>query len=100
MLDKPKESQERRLEGITSNKYEGDRGKTIAFLTQFKWYTLINHDASITCDPFKHLALFLSLIGSPKVEGWVKWSYDWLDKAEQNPDNILPFRTTAWEVLE
>jgi hypothetical protein len=36
MLDKPKESQERRLEGITPDKYEGDRGKTIAFLTQFK----------------------------------------------------------------
>jgi Retrotransposon gag protein len=26
--------------------------------------------------------------------------YDWLDKAEQNPDDILPFGTMAWEVLE
>jgi hypothetical protein len=72
MLDKPKESQERRLEGIAPNKYEGDRGKTIAFLTQFKQYILMNCDVSIARDPFKQLALFLSLIGGPKVEGWVK----------------------------
>jgi hypothetical protein len=46
------------------------------------------------------LALFLSLIGGTKVEGWVEQSYDWLDEAEQNLDNVLPFGTTAWEVLE
>ena len=34
------------------------------------------------------------------MEGWVKQSYNWLDKAEQNLDNILPFGTIAWEVLE
>jgi Retrotransposon gag protein len=34
------------------------------------------------------------------VEGWVERSYDWLDKAKQNPDNVLSFSTTAWEVLE
>jgi hypothetical protein len=36
MLDEPKESQGRRLEGIAPNKYEGNREKTLAFLTQFK----------------------------------------------------------------
>jgi hypothetical protein len=36
MLDEPKESQRRRLEGIPPDKYKGDRGKMIAFLTQFK----------------------------------------------------------------
>jgi hypothetical protein len=40
MLDKPKESQGRRLEGIAPDKYEGDRGKTIAFLTQLKQYSI------------------------------------------------------------
>jgi hypothetical protein len=34
------------------------------------------------------------------VEGWVEQLYDWLNKAEQNPDAILPFGTTTWEVLE
>ena len=42
MLDKPKESQGRRLEGIAPNKYEGNRGKMLAFLTQFKQYILMN----------------------------------------------------------
>jgi hypothetical protein len=26
--------------------------------------------------------------------------YDWLDKAKQNPDDVLPFSTMAWEVLK
>ena len=34
------------------------------------------------------------------MEGWVERSYNWLNKAKQNPDNVLPFGTTAWEVLE
>jgi hypothetical protein len=53
MLDEPKESQERRLEGISPNKYEGDREKTLAFLTQFKQYILMNQDTSIVQDLFK-----------------------------------------------
>jgi hypothetical protein len=100
MLDEPKKSQERQLEGIAPDKYKGDRGKMIVFLTQFKRYILMNCDASITCDPFKCSALFLSLIGGLKVEGWVKQSYDWLNKAKQNPNDVLPFGTMAWEILE
>jgi hypothetical protein len=42
MLDEPKESQGRRLEEIPPDKYEGNRGKMIAFLTQFKQYILTN----------------------------------------------------------
>ena len=42
MLDEPKESQERRLEGIAPDKYKGDREKTLAFLIQFKHYILMN----------------------------------------------------------
>jgi hypothetical protein len=26
--------------------------------------------------------------------------YNWLDKAKQNPDDVLPFSTMAWEVVE
>jgi hypothetical protein len=32
----------------------------------------MNCNTLIAHNPFKHLALFLSLIGGPKVEGWVE----------------------------
>jgi hypothetical protein len=31
-----------RLEGIPPDQYEGDRSKTMSFLTQFKWFMLMN----------------------------------------------------------
>jgi hypothetical protein len=34
------------------------------------------------------------------VKGWIEHSYNWLDKAKQNLDDVLPFGTMAWEVLE
>ena len=49
-MDEPKKSQSRRLEGITPNKFKEDRGKTLTFLTQFKWYILMNYDMLITHD--------------------------------------------------
>ena len=34
------------------------------------------------------------------MKGWIEHSYNWLDKAKQNLDDVLPFGTTAWEVPE
>jgi hypothetical protein len=36
------------LEGILPNKFEGDRVKTLPFLTQFKRFMLMNHQTMIT----------------------------------------------------
>jgi hypothetical protein len=75
------------------------RDDTIPFLTKFKRFILMNRDVAIARDPYKRAAFFLSLIGGTKTDGWVKRSYDWLDRAECDPF-ILPYDTTAWEVLE
>jgi Retrotransposon gag protein len=88
-----------RLEGILPDRYEGDRSKTMSFLTQFKRFMLMNHNTVITCDPCAKAAFFLSLIGGPKVEGWIQCTYDWLDDVEADP-SLLPFKMNAWQALE
>jgi hypothetical protein len=88
-----------RLEGIPPNKFEGDRAKTLPFLTQFKWFMLMNCRATIAQDPYMKSAFFLSLMDGPKVEGWTQCTYDWLDQVEADPSQ-LPFKMTAWQALE
>jgi hypothetical protein len=87
------------LEGIPPNKFEGDRVKTLPFLTQFKWFMLMNCCATIAQDPYMKSAFFLSLIDGPKVEGWTQRTYDWLDQVEADPSQ-LPFKMSAWQALE
>jgi hypothetical protein len=99
LLNDPNERNTVRLEGIPPEKFTGERGQTIPFLTKFKRYMLMNNDAAIARNPYKRSAFFLSLIGGTKTDGWVERSYDWLDRVERDP-TILPYDTTAWEVLE
>jgi hypothetical protein len=87
------------LEGIPPNKFEGDRAKTLPFLTQFKQFMLMNQCATIMQDPYMKSAFFLSLMDGPKVEGWTQRTYDWLDQVKANPSQ-LPFKMTAWQALE
>jgi hypothetical protein len=87
------------LEGIPPNKFEGDRAKTLPFLTQFKRFMLMNHHTTIAQDPYMKAAFFLSLMDGPKVEGWTQCTYDWLDQVEADPSQ-LPFKMSAWQALE
>jgi hypothetical protein len=87
------------LEGIPPNKFEGDRAKTLPFLTQFKWFMLMNCCTMIAQDPYMKAAFFLSLMDGPKVEGWMQHTYDWLDQVEADPSQ-LPFKMSAWQALE
>jgi hypothetical protein len=88
-----------RLEGILPNKFEGDRVKTLPFLTQFKHFMLMNHHVMIAQDPYMKVAFFLSLMDGPKVEGWMQHTYDWLDQVKADPSQ-LPFKMTAWQALK
>jgi hypothetical protein len=87
------------LEGIPPKQFDGDRAKTLSFLTQFKWFILMNWQAMIAQDPYMKAAFFLSLMDGPKVEGWTQWTYDWLDQVEAN-SSLLPFKMNAWQALE
>jgi hypothetical protein len=87
------------LKGIPPNKFEGDRAKTLSFLTQFKWFMLMNCQATIAQDPYMKAAFFLSLIDGPKVEGWTQRTYNWLDQVETDP-SLLPFKMNAWQALK
>jgi hypothetical protein len=99
LLNDPDERNTVRLEGIPPEKFTGERGQTIPFLTKFKRYMLMNNDAVIAQNPYKRSAFFLSLIGEMKMDGWVERSYDWLNRMEHDP-SILLYDTMAWEVLE
>ena len=88
-----------RLEGTPPDRFDGNRERTLRFLTQFKWFMLMNDGATISRNPIKRCAYFLSLIEGAKVEGWTDRSYEWLDKV-QTGKTTIPFGMTAWEVLE
>jgi Retrotransposon gag protein len=89
------------LEGIPPDRFEGDKARSMAFLTRFKGFMIMNRNASIARDPFKKCAYFLSLIGGPKVDGWVQRNYDWPDKVKRDTSHLrVPFGMTPWEALE
>ena len=95
--DRPKSN--RRLEGNPPDHFTGDRNKTNKFLTQFKQFMLMNASACIAHNPMACCAYFLSLIDGPKVEGWVKQMYNWLNSVDQIP-GLIPPGQNAWQVLE
>jgi hypothetical protein len=72
LLNEPNERNTVRLEGIPPEKFTGERGQTIPFLTKFKRYILMNNNAAITQDPYKRAAFFLLLIRGTKLNEWVK----------------------------
>ena len=88
-----------RLEGNPPDCFTGDRNKTNKFLTQFKWFMLMNAGACIARNPMARCAYFLSLIDRPKVKGWVKQMYNWLDSVDQIP-GLIPPGQNAWQVLK
>ena len=88
-----------RLEGIPPTTFDGDRSRTIDFLTEFKSFMLMNDDARIAKNPIKRCSYFLSLVKGPNVKGWSKRQLDWLDKVREDPSE-LPWRMSAWQVLE
>jgi len=87
------------LEGSPPDRFEGDRGKTLTFLARFKGFMLMNRRATITHDPIWRCTYFISLVDGPKVAGWAKKSYHWLDQVKGDP-TTLPPGMTAWQVLE
>jgi len=87
------------LEGSPPDRYDGDRERTTNFLTRFNLFMMMNHGATITLDPIRRCAYFLSLMDGPEVAGWTERNYEWLDKVKQDP-TILPPGTPAWRVLE
>ena len=60
---------------------------------------LMNDDSRISKNPMKRSAYFLTLIRGPDVRGWVKYQRKWLAEVQADP-SLLPFRMTAWQVLE
>ena len=87
------------LESTPPNQFNRNCQCTLRFLTQFKWFMLMNDGATISCNPIKQCTYFLSLIEGSKVEGRTDRSYEWLDKV-QTGKMTIPFGMTAWEVLE
>lgn len=80
-----------RLKGRPPNKFDGDRSRTLTFLTEFNQFMLTNREATIARNPISKSAYFLSLIDGPMVEGWCFLQSEWLDKVED---------PTAWQELE
>ena len=59
----------------------------------------MNAGACFAHNPMARCTYFLSLIDGPKVKGWVKQMYNWLDTVDQIPGMIPPGQNT-WQVLE
>jgi len=87
-----------RLEGDPPEFFEGDRGKTMEFLTAFKRFMIMNRDSAIAKDPYKKCAYFMGRIRGAKTRGWVQRNYDWLDLAEEDPTELMG--RSPWTILE
>jgi len=71
-LDDDIPSKGKRLEGIPFTTFDGDRSRTLEFLTEFKSFMLMNDDASIAKNPLKWCSYFLSLVKGNGVRGWTQ----------------------------
>jgi hypothetical protein len=58
----------------------------------------MNRDSAIARDPYKKCAYFMGRIRGQKTQGWVQRNYDWLDRVENNEDELLG--RSPWAVLE
>jgi len=65
-----KDIKHRHLEGNPPKAFDGNRARTIQFLTQFKRFMLMNQKANIAKDPIAKCCYFLALFEGSKVEGW------------------------------
>ena len=83
------------LKGQPPKTFDGDRARTLTFLSEFNQFMLKNREADIPCDPVKKSLYFLSLIKGEMVELWVHCQDKWLWKVEDDDDP-----TTAWQTLE
>jgi len=86
------------LEGIPPTG-SGNHVQTRRFLTELKQFMSMNQGATITLNPMRDCAYFLSLIDGPEVEWWIERSYDWPHNVESGK-SPLPFDRTAWAALE
>jgi hypothetical protein len=87
-----------RLEGDPSEYFEGDRSKTMDFLVAFKRFMIMNRDSAIARDPYKKCAYFMGCIRGQKTRGWVQRNYDWLDRVEEDPEEL--YERSPWVILE
>jgi len=87
-----------RLEGDPPKYFEGDRNKTMDFLVAFKRFMIINQDSAIAKDPYKKCAYFMGCIRGQKTRGWVQRNYDWLDRVEEDPEEL--YGRSPWAILE
>ena len=87
-----------RLKGNPPDRFDGDRERTMCFLTQFRRFMLMNNDATIARDPIKKCSYFLSLMGGSKVNSWAERMYEWLDAIHDDPRPLLG--QTPWQIME
>ena len=97
--DEPSKSKSKWLEGVTPTKFNGNQSKSPSFLSEFKRFMRMNHDANIAKDPFKKCNYFLSLMEGPDTEGWVMMQDDWLKEVIEDKSNI-PWQMDEWQIME
>jgi hypothetical protein len=56
--------------------FDGDRGKTDPFITQFGLFRIINDGNPVITNPIRRIALALNYIRGPKVHAWVAHQYE------------------------
>jgi hypothetical protein len=68
------------------------------FLVTFKRFMIMDRDSAIARDPYKKCTYFMGRIRGQKTRGWVQRNYDWLDRVEDNPEEL--YGRSPWVILE
>jgi hypothetical protein len=68
--------------------FEGDRTKAEAFMRELRLYMLANHGVLGFESPMRHVAIALTFIKGPKVNGWVKAMLQTLEQLDPVIENV------------
>jgi Zinc knuckle len=68
--------------------FDGDRTRAEAFLRELRIYMLANHGVPGFESPIRRIAIALTFIKGPQVDGWVEGILEGLDQLDPIQDNV------------
>jgi hypothetical protein len=73
---------------MTPQPFDGDRTKAEAFLRELRLYMMANQGVPGFESPIRHVAIALTFIKGPKVDGWVEAMLQAIEQLHPIQDNI------------
>jgi hypothetical protein len=73
---------------MTPQPFDGERTKAEVFLRELRLYMMVNQGVPSFESPIRHVAIALTFIKGPKVNGWVEAMLQALEQLHPIKDNV------------